>query len=84
MRNNLPKVKNKHLIFKTSITRVKTYLLVDNRNKTELIDKFFVHANKILLFKLQEFINLILRNRKIVQKLIKKPLANIIIEDHIE
>ena len=50
----MSKVKNKHLIFKTSITRIKTCLLVDNKNKTKLIDKSFVCVNKTPSFKLKE------------------------------
>ena len=48
------------------------------------IDESFVHANKIPSFKLKEPINFILGNGKIVQKLTKKVLVNIIIGDHME
>ena len=75
MKNNMLKIKNKNLSFKTSITRVKTYLLVDNKSEAELINEFFVHANKISSFKLKKPINFILKNRKIVQKLTKKALS---------
>ena len=74
MRNNVSKVNGKHVIFKTSIARVKPYLLIDNRSEAELINKFFVRANKIPSFKLKKPINLILGNDKVVQKLTKKPL----------
>ena len=63
---------------------MKIYLLIENKNKAELINAFFVHANKILSFKLKKPINFTLENGKIVQKLIKKTLVNIIIEDHIK
>ena len=66
VKNNMPKIEDKHLVYKTSIAGVKTRLLVDNRNKTELIDKLFVCANKIPSFKLENSINLILGNSKIV------------------
>ena len=48
---------------------MKTHLLIDNRNETELINKSFMCANKILFFKLEKPINLILGNNKVVQKL---------------
>ena len=69
----MPKIKGKHLIFKASIAEVKTHLLIETKNEAELIDEFFVHANKILSFKLKKSINFIFGNGKIIQKLIKKP-----------
>ena len=66
VRKNIPKVKSKYLIFKTSIAKVKIYLLVDNKNEVELINKFFMHANKIPFFKLEKSINFTIRNSKIV------------------
>ena len=84
MRNNILKVNGKHLIFKTSIAGVKTRLLVDNKSKTELIDEFFVRANKIPSFKLKEPINLTLGNGKVVQQLTKGALVDVIIGDHME
>ena len=84
MKNNMPKIKNKHLIFKTSIAEVKTCLLIDNRSKAKLIDDFFMHTNKILSFKLKEPINLMLGNGKIVQRFIKKAFVDVIIRDYIE
>ena len=59
-------VKSKYLIFKTSITGVKTCLLVDNGSETELIDEFFVHANKIPSFKLEKPINFIFENSEVI------------------
>ena len=41
------KIESKYLILKTSIAKVRIYLLVDNKNEAKLIDKSFVHANKI-------------------------------------
>ena len=72
------------MIFKTSIAGVKTHLLVDNRNEAELIDKFFVCANKISTFELEKPIDLILRNGKIVQQLTKRALVNLTIRNYIE
>ena len=66
MRHNVSKVNGEHLIFKTSIAGVKTCLLIDNRSEVELIDEFFVSANKIPFFKLKKPINFILKNSKIV------------------
>ena len=48
MRNNMLKVKNKYLIFKINIIKIKPCLLINNRSETELINKFFIFANKIL------------------------------------
>ena len=80
----MPKVKGKHLIYKPRIVRVKTHLLVDNRSEAELLDESFMRANKIPSFKLKKPINFILRNGKIVQKLTKGALDDIIIRDHME
>ena len=71
VRNNVLKVKNKYLIFKTSIVGMKTHLLVDNKSKVELIDESFMHANKISIFELEKPIDLILKNSKVVQQLTK-------------
>ena len=84
IRNNVFKVKSKYLIFKTSIAEVKTYLLVDNKSEAKLIDEFFMHANKISIFKLENFIDFILRNGEIVQQFTKRAFVNIIIRDYIE
>ena len=66
MKNHVSKVKGEYLIFKTSIIRVRTCLLVDNKNEAEIIDQSFVYANKIPYFKLEESINLILKNNEFV------------------
>ena len=84
MRNNVPKVNGKYLIFKTSIARVKNFLLIDNRSEAELIDESFMRANKIPSFKLEKSINFILKNGRVVQKLTKEALVDVIIRDHIE
>ena len=78
----MPKIEGKHLIFKASIIEIKTCLLIDNGSETKLIDKFFTYTNKLSIFKLEKYINLTLENSKIVQKLIKKAVINIIIEDY--
>ena len=59
-------IKNQNLIFEISIALIKTRSLIDNKNKTELIDEFFVLANKISFFKLKNPINFIFKNNKIV------------------
>ena len=66
VRNNVLKIKSKYLIFKSSIAEVKTCLLVDNKNVTKFIDKFFVCVNKISTFKLEKAIDFILENGKVV------------------
>ena len=61
------KLKSKHLIFEASVARIKTYLLVDNGSKVELINESFVHTNKINTFKLKQRIRLELENREMVE-----------------
>ena len=61
---------------------MKTCQLVDNSNEVKLINESFARINKLSIFKLKEYINLILRNGKVVQKLTKKALINVIIGDH--
>ena len=78
----MPKIKSKHLIFKTSIAEMKTHLLVDNGSEAELIDEFFAHINKLSIFKLEKCINIMLGNGKVVQKLIKETFDDVIIVDH--
>ena len=73
------KLKTSILIFKTKIKGIKTCLVKNNGSEVELIDEFFVCANKIPFFKLKELINFVLGNSKIVQKLTKKTFINIII-----
>ena len=63
---------------------MKTRLLVNNGSEAELIDKSFVCANKIQSFKLEKPINLTLRNSKVIQKLTKGALINVIIRNHIK
>ena len=67
VKNSVPKIENRHLIFKTSVAEIKTRLLVDNGSKTELINKFFVRTNKISTFKLKTQIKLELGNREKVE-----------------
>lgn len=54
VQNNISKVKEKHLVFKAKIARIKIYILIDNNSKTKLIDKFFVHLHGISTFKLKK------------------------------
>ena len=74
IKNNVSKVESKHLTFKTSVIRVKNYLLIDNKNEIEIIDKFFVHANRISSFELEKPINLTLENSVVIHQLTKKSL----------
>ena len=66
VRNNMFKVKSKHLTFKTSIAEVKTGLLVNNGSEAELINEFFIHVNKISAFKKKNTIDFTLGNGKII------------------
>ena len=45
---------------------MKTCLLLDNESEIELIDEFFMRANKISTFKLEKAIDLTLENGKVV------------------
>ena len=82
--NDVPKIKGKHLVFKSNINGIKTYLLVDNSSETKLIDRFFVRTNKISTFKLKKAIKLTLGNGEVVQTLIRGCLVNVEIGDHKE
>ena len=84
IQNNMAKIKGKHLVFKTSIARIYTCLLINNGSEAELIDKSFTHSNKISTFQLKKPIQLILGNSKIVQHLTKKCLVDMVIGDHYE
>ena len=53
IQNNVAKVKDKHLIFKTSIAGIHTCLLIDNGSEAKLIDKSFACSNKISIFQLK-------------------------------
>ena len=66
MINNVLKIDYNHLIIKTNTARVKTCLLIDNRSEAELIDEFFVRANKISTLELGKPIDFILENGKIM------------------
>ena len=78
------KIEGKHLMFKSSINRIKTRLLVDNGSETKLIDKFFVRTNKISTFKLKKAIKLTLGNGEMVQTLTKRCLVDVKISNHKE
>ena len=84
IRDDVPKIEGKHLVFKSSINRIKTRLLVDNGSETELIDKSFVRTNKISTFKLKKVIKLTLGNGEVVQTLTRGCLVNVEIGDHKE
>ena len=82
IQNNVLKIESKHLIFKTSIAGMKTHLFVDNGNEAELNEESFIHTNKLSIFKQEKCINLILENSKVIQKLMKEALINIIIRNY--
>ena len=84
IRNNMPKIEGKHLMFKPSINGMKTCLLVDNSSEIKLIDKFFVRTNKISTFKLKKAIKLTLGNGEVVQTLTRGCLVDVEIGDHKE
>ena len=84
IRDDVPKIEGKHLVFKSSINGIKTHLLVDNGSETELIDESFVHTNKISTFKLKKAIKLTLGNGEVVQTLTRGCLVDVEIGDHKE
>ena len=53
MRDDVPKVESKHLVFKASVGGIQTRLLIDNGSEAELIDKSFVRMHKISTFELK-------------------------------
>ena len=84
IRDDVPKIKGKHLVFKSSINGIKTRLLVDNGSETKLIDESFVRTNKISTFKLKKAIKLTLGNGEVVQTLTRGCLVDVEIGDHKE
>ena len=78
----MQKIKGKHLVFKASIAGIKTRLLIDNGSGAELIDKAFVHEEKINTFKMKWKIKLTLGNGEVVQKLDSACLIDVHIRDH--
>ena len=84
VRDDVPKIESKHLVFKASIAGIKTCLLIDNGSKAELIDKSFVRTQKISTFKLRKKIKLTLGNGEVVQKLNSACLVDIHISNHHE
>ena len=68
MRNNVPKIEGKHLVFKASIAEIQTRLLIDNGNEAELIDESFVRMQQISIFKLKKKIKLKLKNSEIMEQ----------------
>ena len=84
IQNNIAKVKGKNLVFKISIARIYTCLLINNGSEAELIDKFFVHSNKISIFQLKKSIQLTLDNGKVVQRLTRECLMDVVIGKHHE
>lgn len=84
IQNDVAKVESQHLFFKTSISGMKMRFLIDNGSETELIDKTFVHRNKISTFKLKKLVKLELGNGKVVEHLTKRCLVDVAIGNHIE
>lgn len=58
VQDDMPKIKGKHLVFKASIAKIKTCLLIENGSEAKLIDKSFVHTQNIDTFKLTKRIKL--------------------------
>ena len=69
-------------MFKSSIAGIHTCLLIDNDSEAELIDESFAHSNKISTFQLKKLIQLILGNGKVVQRLTKGCLMDVVIGNH--
>ena len=80
--DDMPKIKSKHLVFKSSINGIKTCLLIDNSSETKLIDKSFVRTNKISTFELKKAIKLTLSNGKVVQMLTRECLVDVKISNY--
>ena len=78
----MPKIEGKHFVFKASVARMKTRLLIHNGSKAELIDKFFVRTQRIDTFKLKKQIKLTLGNGDVIQKLDNACLVDIHIGNH--
>ena len=84
IRDDVPKIKGKHLVFKASIAGIKTCLLIDNGTEAELINESFVRTQKIDTFKLAKRIKLTLGNGEVVQRLEQSCLVDVNIGDHHE
>ena len=80
----MPKIEGKYLVFKSSINRIKTCLLVDNSSEIKLIDKSFVRTNKISTLKLKKAIKLTFDNDKMAQTLTRRYLVDVEIGNHKE
>ena len=84
IRDDVPKIEGKHLVFKASVAGMKTRLLIDNGSKAELIDESFVRTQRIDIFKSKKQIKLTLGNGEVVQKLDSACLIDVHIGDHHE
>ena len=54
VKDDVPKIEEKHLIFKASIAEIKTRILIDNNSKAKLINKSFVRSHRISTSKLKK------------------------------
>ena len=45
VQDDVPKIKRKHLVFKASVAKIKTRVLIDNDSKAKLINEFFVRSH---------------------------------------
>ena len=82
IQDNVPKIKEKYLVFQAGIAEIKTCLLIDNGSEAKLIDKAFVCEQRINIFKLKRKIKLTLGNKKVVQKLDSACLIDVHIGDY--
>ena len=84
MRDDVSKIEGKHLVFKASVAKIKTRVLIDNGSKVELIDESFVRLHGISTFKLTKKIKLKLGNRDLMQWLDRACLVDVHVGDHHE
>ena len=84
IRDDVSKIKGKHLVFKASIAEIKTRVLIGNGSKAKMINESFVHLHGISIFKLTKKIKLKLGNGEPMQWLEKTCLVDVYIKDHHE
>ena len=69
------KIEGEHLVFKTNIAGVKTYLLINSRNKIELSDKFLCVLTRYHLMNWRNLLTLYLEKVILSRNLLKRPLS---------